>query len=83
MPGCDATIEDAAGRPARRYCTAAHRSAARQARRASMQSGADDQLAVTLPWLREPDPDPRDASPAARPVETPVVPQPAGLRNRA
>ncbi|MBW0125912.1 hypothetical protein I4I79_32160, partial [Pseudonocardia sp. KRD-176] len=39
LPGCDESIEDLPGRPPRRYCTAAHRSAARQARRAAVQAG--------------------------------------------
>ncbi|NMH97147.1 hypothetical protein HF526_07440 [Pseudonocardia sp. K10HN5] len=48
-------IEIIPGRPERRYCTAAHRSAARQARRASAQSEGDARLAEALPWLREPE----------------------------
>jgi hypothetical protein len=34
LPGCDAEIEIAGGRPERRYCSAAHRAAARRTRRA-------------------------------------------------
>ena len=34
LPGCDVKIEIAGGRPERRYCTAAHRAAARRTRRA-------------------------------------------------
>ncbi|OLT12702.1 hypothetical protein BJF78_24095 [Pseudonocardia sp. CNS-139] len=54
LPGCDEVIEDIPGRPPRRYCTAAHRSAARQARRAAAQLDQDARLAATLPWLAEP-----------------------------
>jgi hypothetical protein len=54
LPGCAVIIEDIPGRPPRRYCTAAHRAAARQARRASTQSEQEACLAETLPWLREP-----------------------------
>jgi hypothetical protein len=35
LPGCDEAIRTVTGRPERRYCTAAHRVAARQARRAA------------------------------------------------
>ncbi|MFC5995517.1 hypothetical protein ACFQE5_14980 [Pseudonocardia hispaniensis] len=55
LPGCDATFEIIPGRPERRYCTAAHRVAARQARRAAAQSGGDARLAEALPWLRPAD----------------------------
>ncbi|MCX6464304.1 MAG: hypothetical protein NTW05_12060, partial [Pseudonocardiales bacterium] len=77
LPGCDEVIEDIPGRPARRYCTAAHRSAARQARRAAVQASQDQQLLATLPWLSEsdaergPSADPgtsEGAGPAARPA---------------
>ena len=57
LPGCDRTIPTTDGRPERRYCTAAHRAAARQARRAALQAeqrGGAEPLAETLPWLREP-----------------------------
>ncbi|MGH3587662.1 MAG: hypothetical protein ACRDQ0_15200, partial [Pseudonocardia sp.] len=60
LPGCDEVIEDIPGRPPRRYCTAAHRAAARQARRAAAQSEQDARLAATLPWLVEPDPEAED-----------------------
>jgi len=64
LPGCDVLIEDIPGRPVRRYCSAAHRAAARQARRASAHDEQDARLAATLPWLREhagrePDQDPQ------------------------
>lgn len=59
LQGCDAPLEptgDVSGdRPQRRYCSAAHRLAARQARRAAAQAAGDQQLAETLPWLREPE----------------------------
>jgi hypothetical protein len=61
LPGCDVGIEPAGGRPERRYCTAAHRAAARQARRAGSGSnqcrpvpGGEQPLSGSLPWLREP-----------------------------
>jgi hypothetical protein len=54
LPGCDEPIEDIPGRPPRRYCTAAHRAAARQARRAAAQLDQNARLAATLPWLAEP-----------------------------
>ena len=38
LPGCDVEIQVAHGRPERRYCTAAHRAAARKARRAAMHA---------------------------------------------
>lgn len=69
LQGCDAPLEptgDVSGdRPQRRYCSAAHRLAARQARRAAAQAAGDQQLAETLPWLREPE---------AVEVDEPVVP---------
>jgi hypothetical protein len=34
LAGCDVQIRTASGRPERRYCTAAHRAAARRSRRA-------------------------------------------------
>ena len=56
LPGCDRTITTTAGRPERRYCTAAHRAAARRARRAAVpaeQPEGPDPLADALPWLRD------------------------------
>ena len=56
LPGCDRTITTTAGRPERRYCTAAHRAAARRARRAAVpaeQPDGPDALADALPWLRD------------------------------
>jgi hypothetical protein len=56
LPGCDRTITTTAGRPERRYCTAAHRAAARRARRAAVQTeqpDGPDALADALPWLRD------------------------------
>ena len=56
LPGCDRTITTTAGRPERRYCTAAHRAAARRARRAAVQDehpDGPDALAEALPWLRD------------------------------
>jgi hypothetical protein len=38
LPGCDAVIAATPGRSERRYCTPAHRTGARQARRAAMQA---------------------------------------------
>jgi len=55
LPGCDRTITTTARRPERRYCTAAHRAAARRARRAAVQPeqpDGPDALADALPWLR-------------------------------
>ena len=72
LPGCDEGISSTDGRPERRYCTAAHRLAARRARRAA--GGAerpDDPPAPTLPWLREPAVEPsvvRRTQPEWRPV---------------
>ncbi|GAA3221815.1 hypothetical protein GCM10017691_07190 [Pseudonocardia petroleophila] len=86
LPGCAVAIEDVPGRPPRRYCTAAHRSAARQARRAAMQSGGDARLAATLPWLAEPaeQPPTPDAAPAAEAVTVaPQVPVNRAARRRA
>src|SRR5919108_1224005 len=54
LPGCEELLEDIPGRPPRRYCSAAHRAAARQARRAAAQQEQDARLAATLPWLAEP-----------------------------
>ena len=65
LPGCVVPIDNVPGRPVRRYCTAAHRAAARQARRASMQPDQHARLAETLPWLREPDPEPVLAQPVS------------------
>ncbi len=56
LPACDATIQNIPGRPERRYCTAAHRGAARQARRAAMRPEQQARLVETLPWLAEPEP---------------------------
>lgn len=56
LPGCDKAITSTAGRPERRYCTAAHRAAARRARRAAAQAehpDGPDVLAEALPWLRD------------------------------
>ncbi|MHA6796510.1 hypothetical protein ACVGVM_23815 [Pseudonocardia bannensis] len=78
LPGCEVVIEAIPGRPERRYCTAAHRSAARQARRASVQSDGDARLADALPWLREPgDPMPRPGVPAGPAGRGRPVPAPA------
>jgi hypothetical protein len=55
LAGCDRTITTTAGRPERRYCTAAHRAEARRARRAAVQverPDGPDALADALPWLR-------------------------------
>jgi hypothetical protein len=61
LPGCDRVIPSSDGRPERRYCTAAHRAAARQARRAAaQQQGRPD-----LPWLPEVEPAGTDPAPAA------------------
>ena len=69
------------GRPERRYCTAAHRAAARQARRAALQTGQRDRpdpLAETLPWLREPADPARPTAEVAAPTEaTAAEPAPA------
>ena len=76
LPGCDQAIATTDGRPDRRYCTAAHRAAARQARRAALQTGQRDRpgpLADTLPWLREPAETPDDpARPTAEVAPTGV-----------
>ena len=56
LPACDRTITTTAGRPERRYCTAAHRAAARRARRVAVQAeqpDGPDALADALPWLRD------------------------------
>ncbi|OJY45183.1 hypothetical protein [Pseudonocardia sp. 73-21] len=82
LPGCDVPIDDIPGRPARRYCTAAHRAAARHARRASMQPDQQERLAETLPWLREPDPEPvlvRPSAAHAEPERTVRVPAPRAV----
>jgi hypothetical protein len=39
LAGCDEAVRVVTGRPERRYCTAAHRVAARQARRAATRGG--------------------------------------------
>jgi hypothetical protein len=97
LPGCDRTITTTAGRPERRYCTAAHRAAARRARRAAVpaeQPDGPDALADALPWLRDAigngaaragDPD----GPAAEPVRpglpaevTPALEVSSGSRDR-
>jgi hypothetical protein len=58
LPGCDAAVEVAVGRPQRRYCRPAHRAAARQARRAVTRAGGQPRSAAppveVLPWLRQP-----------------------------
>lgn len=56
LPGCDRTITITAGRPERRYCTAAHRAVARRARRAAVPAGqpdGPDAPADALPWVRD------------------------------
>jgi hypothetical protein len=68
LPGCDASIVNIPGRPERRYCTAAHRAAARQARRAAMHPEQQARLVRTLPWLAEPDPASDGVAPAAAPT---------------
>ena len=94
LTGCDRVIPRTEGRPERRYCTAAHRAAARQARRAAMQAEPRDaaRLAETLPWLREPadgpvparrvvevlDPDAAVPEPSARPSRDRRAPRPRG-----
>ena len=50
LPGCDEALRTVSGRPERRYCTAAHRMAARQARRAATRGCA---AVVTLDRRRE------------------------------
>ena len=81
LPGCDQAIATTDGRPERRYCTAAHRAAARQARRAALQTGQRDRpdpLAETLPWLREPADPARPTAEVAAPTEaTAAEPAPA------
>ncbi|GAA4993494.1 hypothetical protein WHI96_18715 [Pseudonocardia tropica] len=85
LQGCDAPLEpagDVSGdRPQRRYCSAAHRLAARQVRRAAAQAAGDQRLADTLPWLREPEAVEADGRvvPAGRGTATrrPVVARPA------
>ena len=62
LPGCDVRIRIAEGRPERRYCTAAHRAAARHARRAAMRDHAAAPAA--LPWLDDAAP----AGPGAPPA---------------
>ncbi|MGI9002786.1 MAG: hypothetical protein ACR2GH_14165 [Pseudonocardia sp.] len=77
LPGCNVLIEDIPGRPARRYCTAAHRAAARQARRASAHEAY---LAENLPWLREPT-DEAPVNPApSRGTESSGPPRAPGVR---
>jgi hypothetical protein len=84
LPGCDRTIPTTDGRPERRYCTAAHRAAARQARRAAQQAEQHDgpeRLAEALPWVREPVAAPRpveaaEPGPAARPLRDRRAPRP-------
>ncbi|MGM0720480.1 MAG: hypothetical protein ACQEXM_04750 [Actinomycetota bacterium] len=84
LQGCDAPLEptgDVSGdRPQRRYCSAAHRLAARQVRRAAAQAAGDQRLADTLPWLREPEAVEADerVEPARRGTATrrPVVARP-------
>lgn len=88
LPGCVVEIHDVPGRPPRRYCTAAHRAAARQARRTSAQAAQDHQrLAETLPWLREPAEEPPAAAvPPARGSErvtARAVPDPAPHHDRS
>ena len=56
LPGCDTVLEPVPGRPQRLYCTAAHRAAARHARRAAGHAtpSADERAAAHLPWLAPP-----------------------------
>ena len=78
LPGCGVEIRSVSGRPERRYCSAAHRLAARAARRAATQArqrvAAGGDLSATLPWLRDPaaptprDPYVRSTGPVLRPV---------------
>ncbi|MGI5127665.1 hypothetical protein ACQEVB_12710 [Pseudonocardia sp. CA-107938] len=97
LPGCDVAIVDVPGRPARRYCSAAHRHAARSARRAAMRPEVQARLSETLPWLREPVP--RRSVPVApaaswvpprsvptrgpQPARTPAPTRPRHSRRRA
>ena len=76
LPGCGVEIQTVSGRPERRYCSARHRAAARQARRAvharQRVAAADRDLAGTLPWLGDPaalrDPGVGSAGPVLRPA---------------
>ena len=76
LPGCGAPIEIVPGRPERRYCTAAHRAAARQARRLSGNAAAHVRLAEALPWVHRPDPEP-DLVLAGAPGHTSTLAGPA------
>lgn len=51
LTGCAEWVEDIPGRPTRRYCCAAHRIAARQARRARTRRERGSRLEESLPWL--------------------------------
>lgn len=77
LPGCDELIEPAPGRSNRLYCTAAHRSAARQSRRTAVQPDA----AASYAWLNEPAPPAPPAAvdgPAPGASPGPVVPSATG-----
>jgi hypothetical protein len=82
LPGCDRLILPTDGRPERRYCTAAHRAAARQARRAAAQAEQADAapLAEVLPWLGEAS-EPSAEPPEPRPAPVVTEPAPRGSRD--
>ncbi|WP_156819402.1 hypothetical protein [Pseudonocardia sp. HH130630-07] len=77
LDGCAEPIEPVQGRPQRLYCSAAHRLAARQARRAAAQAVGDDKVVETLPWLREPEPVAVIAASAPEPATVAVAARPA------
>lgn len=76
LPGCDVAIVDVPGRPARRYCSAAHRHAARAARRAAMRPDVAARLTETLPWLQEP-------APVTSRTDVRILPRPGAPRSAA
>lgn len=73
LPGCGTTIEDAPGRPTRRYCGPEHRAAARRARRAASAADQEARLAAALPWIESA----AAHTDAAAPAPVAAVPAPA------
>ena len=76
LTGCEVPIESVPGRPERRYCSAAHRAAARRARRAATAPvPAAASLGDSLPWLHAVQCDgspPRHDAPGGSPSGGPV-----------
>lgn len=62
LPACEVEVSDIPGRPPRRYCSPAHRGAARQARRRATRAEEQQRLVDALPWVADDEPGAGDAA---------------------